>query len=66
MANIKISELSPLVTVQDADVLPIVDNAITKKVTAAILRTYTQGNSVLLTGAQTIAGLNTCDSLCAC
>jgi hypothetical protein len=59
MANVKISELSPLVTVQDADVLPIVDNAITKKVTAAILRTYTEGNSVLLTGAQTIAGIKT-------
>jgi hypothetical protein len=59
MANVKISELNPLVTVQDADVLPIVDNAITKKVTAAILRTYTQGNSVLLTGAQTIAGIKT-------
>jgi hypothetical protein len=59
MANVKISELSPLVTVQDADVLPIVDNAITKKVTAAILRTYTQGNSVLLTGAQTVAGIKT-------
>jgi hypothetical protein len=59
MANIKISELSPLVTVQDADVLPIVDNAITKKVTAAILRSYTEGNSVLLTGAQTIAGIKT-------
>ena len=59
MANVKISELNPLVTVQDADVLPIVDNAITKKVTAAILRSYTQGNSVLLTGAQTIAGIKT-------
>jgi hypothetical protein len=59
MANIKISELNPLVTVQDADVLPIVDNAITKKVTAAILRSYTQGNSVLLTGNQTIAGIKT-------
>jgi hypothetical protein len=52
MANVKISELSPLITVQDADVLPIVDNAVTKKVTAAILRSYTEGNSVLLTGAQ--------------
>jgi hypothetical protein len=59
MANVKISELSPLITVQDADVLPIVDNAVTKKVTAAILRSYTQGNSVLLTGAQTIAGIKT-------
>ena len=59
MANIKISELSPLVTVQDADVLPIVDNAVTKKVTAAILRSYTQGNSVLLTTAQTVAGIKT-------
>ena len=59
MANVKISELSPLVTVQDADVLPIVDNAVTKKVTAAILRSYTQGNSVLLTGAQTVAGIKT-------
>ena len=59
MANIKISELNPLVTVQDADVLPIVDNAVTKKVTAAILRSYTQGNSVLLTGAQTIDGIKT-------
>jgi hypothetical protein len=59
MANIKISELNPLVTVQDADVLPIVDNAITKKVTAAILRSYTEGNSVLLTGAQTVAGIKT-------
>jgi hypothetical protein len=59
MANIKISELNPLLTVEDADVLPIVDNAVTKKVTAAILRTYTQGNSVLLTGAQTIAGIKT-------
>jgi len=59
MANIKISELNPLLTVQDADVIPIVDNAVTKKVTAAILRTYTQGNSVLLTGAQTIAGIKT-------
>ena len=59
MANVKISELSPLVTVQDADVLPIVDNAITKKVTAAILRSYTEGNSVLLTTAQTVAGIKT-------
>lgn len=59
MANIKISELNPLVTVQDADVLPIVDNAVTKKVTAAILRSYTEGNSVLLTGNQTIAGIKT-------
>ena len=59
MANIKISELNPLVTIQDADVLPIVDNAVTKKVTAAILRSYTEGNSVLLTGAQTIAGIKT-------
>ena len=59
MANIKISELNPLLTVQDADVLPIVDNAITKKVTAAILRSYTEGNSVLLTGAQTVAGIKT-------
>ena len=59
MANIKISELNPLVTIQDADVLPIVDNAVTKKVTAAILRSYTQGNSVLLTGAQTVAGIKT-------
>jgi hypothetical protein len=59
MANIKISELNPLLTVEDADVLPIVDNAVTKKVTAAILRTYTQGNSVLLTGNQTIAGIKT-------
>ena len=59
MANIKISELNPLLTVEDADVLPIVDNAVTKKVTAAILRTYTEGNSVLLTGAQTIAGIKT-------
>ena len=59
MANVKISELSPLITVQDADVLPIVDNAVTKKVTAAILRSYTQGNSVLLTGAQTVAGIKT-------
>ena len=59
MANIKISELNPLLTVQDADVIPIVDNAITKKVTAEILRTYTQGNSVLLTGAQTVAGIKT-------
>jgi len=59
MANIKISELNPLLTVQDADVIPIVDNAITKKVTAEILRGYTQGNSVLLTGAQTIAGIKT-------
>jgi hypothetical protein len=59
MANVKISELNPLLTVQDADVLPIVDNAVTKKVTAAILRSYTQGNSVLLTGAQTIAGIKT-------
>ena len=59
MANVKISELSPLITVQDADVLPIVDNAVTKKVTAAILRSYTEGNSVLLTGAQTIAGIKT-------
>jgi len=59
MANIKISELNPLLTVEDADVLPIVDNAVTKKVTAAILRTYTQGNSVLLTGAQTVAGIKT-------
>ena len=31
MANIKISELNPLVTIQDADVLPIVDNAVTKR-----------------------------------
>ena len=54
MANIKISELNPLVTIQDEDVLPIVDNAITKKVTAAILRSYTEGNSVLLTGAQNV------------
>ena len=59
MANVKISELSPLITVQDADVLPIVDNAVTKKVTAAILRSYTEGNSVLLTGGQTIAGIKT-------
>jgi hypothetical protein len=59
MANIKISELNPLLTVQDADVIPIVDNAITKKVTAEILRSYTQGNSVLLTGNQTIAGIKT-------
>ena len=59
MANIKISELNPLVTIQDADVLPIVDNAVTKKVTAAILRSYTEGNSVLLTTAQTIAGIKT-------
>jgi hypothetical protein len=59
MANIKISELNSLLTVEDADVLPIVDNAVTKKVTAAILRSYTQGNSVLLTGAQTIAGIKT-------
>jgi hypothetical protein len=59
MANIKISELNPLLTVQDADVLPIVDNGVTKKVTAAILRSYTQGNSVLLTGNQTIAGIKT-------
>jgi hypothetical protein len=59
MANVKISELNPLLTVQDADVLPIVDNAVTKKVTAAILRSYTQGNSVLLTGNQTIAGIKT-------
>ena len=59
MANIKISELNPLVTIQDADVLPIVDNAITKKVTAAILRSYTEGNSVLLTTAQTVAGIKT-------
>jgi hypothetical protein len=59
MANIKISELNPLLTVEDADVLPIVDNAVTKKVTAAILRSYTEGNSVLLTGAQTIAGIKT-------
>jgi hypothetical protein len=59
MANVKISELSPLITVQDADVLPIVDNAVTKKVTAAILRSYTEGNSVLLTGAQTVAGIKT-------
>jgi hypothetical protein len=59
MANIKISELNPLLTVEDADVLPIVDNAVTKKVTAAILRSYTQGNSVLLTGNQTIAGIKT-------
>ena len=59
MANIKISELNPLVTIQDADVLPIVDNAVTKKVTAAILRSYTEGNSVLLTGAQTVAGIKT-------
>jgi len=59
MANIKISELNPLLTVEDADVLPIVDNAITKKVTAAILRSYTQGNSVLLTGNQTVAGIKT-------
>ena len=59
MANIKISELNPLLTVQDADVLPIVDNGVTKKVTAAILRSYTQGNSVLLTGAQTVAGIKT-------
>ena len=59
MANIKISELNPLLTVQDADVLPIVDNGVTKKVTAAILQSYTQGNSVLLTGAQTVAGIKT-------
>ena len=59
MANIKISELNPLLTVEDADVLPIVDNAVTKKVTAAILRSYTQGNSVFLTGAQTVAGIKT-------
>ena len=59
MANIKISELNPLVTIQDADVLPIVDNAVTKKVTAAILRSYTEGNSVLLTTAQTVAGIKT-------
>jgi len=59
MANVKISELNPLLTVQDADVLPIVDNGVTKKVTAAILQSYTQGNSVLLTGAQTIAGIKT-------
>jgi len=59
MANIKISELNPLLTVEDADVLPIVDNAVTKKVTAAILRSYTQGNSVLLTGNQTVAGIKT-------
>lgn len=59
MANIKISELNPLLTVEDADVLPIVDNGVTKKVTAAILRSYTQGNSVLLTGAQTVAGIKT-------
>ena len=59
MANIKISELNPLVTIQDADVLPIVDNAVTQKVTAAILRSYTEGNSVLLTGAQTVAGIKT-------
>jgi hypothetical protein len=59
MANIKISELSPLLTVTDADVLPIVDNAVTKKVTAAILRSYTEGNSVLLTGNQTVAGIKT-------
>jgi hypothetical protein len=36
-----------------------VDNAVTKKVTAAILRSYTEGNSVLLTGAQTVAGIKT-------
>jgi hypothetical protein len=59
MANVKISELNPLLTVQDADVLPIVDNGVTKKVTAAILQSYTQGNSVLLTGAQTVAGVKT-------
>jgi hypothetical protein len=59
MANVKISELNPLLTVQDADVLPIVDNGVTKKVTAAILQSYTQGNSVLLTGAQTVAGIKT-------
>lgn len=59
MANIKISELNPLLTVEDADVLPIVDNGVTKKVTAAILQSYTQGNSVLLTGAQTVAGIKT-------
>ena len=59
MANVKISELPPLITIQDADVLPMVDNAVTKKVTAAILRTYTEGNSVLLTGAQTVAGIKT-------
>lgn len=59
MANIKISELNPLLTVADADVLPIVNNGVTKKVTASVLQSYTQGNSVLLTGAQSIAGVKT-------
>ena len=60
MSNVKISQLPPVsASVQDSDVIPIVDGGQTKKVTALSLQSYTQGNSVLLTGNQSINGIKT-------
>lgn len=60
MSNVKISQLPPVVaSVVDTDVIPIVDGGQTKKVTALNLQAYTQGNSVLLTGNQSIDGVKT-------
>jgi len=60
MSNVKISQLPPVsASVQDSDVIPIVDGGQTKKVTALSLQSYTQGNSVLLTGNQSIDGIKT-------
>jgi hypothetical protein len=60
MSNVKISQLPPLsASVENTDVIPIVDGGQTKKVTALTLQAYTQGNSVLLTGNQSIDGIKT-------
>jgi len=60
MSNVKISQLPPLsASVENTDVIPIVDGGQTKKVTALTLQAYTQGNSVLLTGNQSIDGVKT-------
>lgn len=45
MANLKISELTALSTIEDTDILPIVETSEgdTKKVLASVLKTYSQG-----------------------
>ena len=45
MANVKISALTPLTTMTDATVVPVVESATTKKITGANLKNYFKNDS---------------------
>ena len=51
MANVRISELTTLSTVDDSTILPVVSSSVTKKITADTLKTYVNNTTSISTTA---------------